>query len=179
MRKIVILLFLGAGLTVVPLWSQSSGIMPRKSATVRVPAQRLSESEGDSDASPVDRESVAAIDTMESGRLRFSPQAVDMLAFDKRMSDTRESFLLRNNSPYHLSRVVLKLVYRAPDGQMIDYRIRTVECDLLPGSTRKCDIESFDRSRNYYHVDSPPKRVSGRPFKVSYQVLRYDVVVEP
>lgn len=38
---------------------------------------------------------------------------------------------------------------------MIDYRTRMVDCDLLPRSTRKCEIESFDRSKNYYHVDSP------------------------
>jgi len=54
-----------------------------------------------------------------------------------------------------------------------------VDCDLLPRSTRKCEIESFDRSKNYYHVDSPPSRVSGRPFKVSFLLLRYDIVIEP
>lgn len=95
------------------------------------------------------------------------------------MSDTKECFLLRNNTPYRLSRVVLKMIYRTPDGQMIDYRTRMVDCDLLPRSTRKCEIESFDRSKNYYHVDSPPSRVSGRPFKVSFQLLRYDIVIEP
>ncbi|HIZ26101.1 hypothetical protein [Barnesiella sp. An55] len=179
MRKILILTLLGVGLAMGPLWSQSSGIMPRKSATVRIPVQCLTGPSGETVATPVEREPVVTTDSVEAVRPAFSPTAVDMLAFDKRMSDTRESFLLRNNSPYHLSRVVLKLVYRAPDGQMIDYRTCTVECDLLPGSTRKCEIDSFDRSRNYYHVDSPPARVSGRPFKVSYQVLRYDVVVEP
>lgn len=176
MRKITLIIGLCA-LAVSPLWGQSSGIMPRKSASVRIPTQRAADSSAAGEARPVARELEAQADTTRS--LPFSATAVDMLAFDKRMNDTRESFLLRNNTPYRLSRVVLKLVYRNPDGQMIDYRIRTVECDLLPGSTRKCEIESFDRSRNYYHVDSPPSRTSGRPFTVSYQVLRYDVVVEP
>lgn len=176
MRRSVILALL-VGLSVMPLWGQSSGIMPRKSASVKIPAQRVADVSAPDEARPVARELEAQTDTTRS--LPFSATAVDMLAFDKRMSDTRESFLLRNNTPYRLSRVVLKLIYRDPDGQMIDYRTQLVECDLLPGSTRKCEIESFDRSRNYYHVDSPPSRVSGRPFTVSYQVLRYDVVVEP
>lgn len=177
MKKNAILLILVAW-AALPLWSQSSGIMPRKSASVRIPTQRVAEPPAEDEARPVARESVEVTDTVPHS-LPFSSTAVDMLAFDKRMSDTRESFLLRNNTPYRLSRVVLKLIYRDPDGQMIDYRTCPVECDLLPGSTRKCEIESFDHSRNYYHVDSPPARTSGRPFTVSYQLLRYDVVVEP
>ena len=176
MRKIMLIVGL-AGLSMLPLWGQSSGIMPRKSASVKIPAQRATDSPIPGEARPVARELEALPDTTRA--LPFSPTAVDMLAFDKRMSDTRESFLLRNNTPYRLSRVVLKLIYRDPDGQMIDYRTQPVECDLLPGATRKCEIESFDRSRNYYHVDSPPSRASGRPCMVSYRVLRYDVVVEP
>ena len=127
----------------------------------------------EADPELVSREPVSTLSDTTSRALLFSPVAVDMLGFDKRMSDTKESFLLRNNTPYRLSRVVLKMIYRTPDGQMIDYRTRMVDCDLLPRSTRKCEIESFDRSKNYYHVDSPPSRVSGRPFKVSFQLLRY------
>lgn len=176
--KTATVVFLLAGWAVLPLWGQSSGIMPRKSALAKIPVQHIARPAAETDTLPAVREIMAQADT--AGRaLAFSPMAVDMLAFDKRMGDTRESFLLRNNTPYRLSRVVLKLIYRDPGGQMIDYRTQTVECDLLPGTTRKCEIASFDRSRNYYHVDSPPVRTSGRPFKVTYQVLRYDVVVEP
>lgn len=163
----------------ISLWGQTSGIMPRKSASVKIPAQKTVATNRAVEPQGVAREGNSLpLDTVCRVAV-FDSLAGDMLGFDKRMSDTKESFLLRNNTQHRISRVVLKLVYRTPEGQMIDYRTRTVECDLLPHSTRRCEVESFDRSKNYYHVDSPPARVSGRPFKVSFQLLRYDIVVEP
>lgn len=172
------ILFIAAFWLAVSMWGQS-GIMPRRSSSIKIPSQETMEKITEADPELVSREPVSTLSDTTSRALLFSPVAVDMLGFDKRMSDTKESFLLRNNTPYRLSRVVLKMIYRTPDGQMIDYRTRMVDCDLLPRSTRKCEIESFDRSKNYYHVDSPPSRVSGRPFKVSFQLLRYDIVIEP
>ena len=162
------ILFIAAFWLAVPLWGQS-GIMPRRSSSIKIPSQETMEKITEADPELVSREPVSTLSDTTSRALLFSPVAVDMLGFDKRMSDTKESFLLRNNTPYRLSRVVLKMIYRT----------RMVDCDLLPRSTRKCEIESFDRSKNYYHVDSPPSRVSGRPFKVSFQLLRYDIVIEP
>ena len=132
----------------------------------------------EADPELVSREPVSTLSDTTSRALLFSPVAVDMLGFDKRMSDTKESFLLRNNTPYRLSRVVLKMIYRTPDGQMIDYRTRMVDCDLLPRSTRKCEIES-STVRKIIIMSILPSRVSGRPFKVSFQLLRYDIVIEP
>ena len=163
------ILFIAAFWLAVPLWGQS-GIMPRRSSSIKIPSQETMEKITEADPELVSREPVSTLSDTISRALLFSPVAVDMLGFDKRMSDTKESFLLRNNTPYRLSRVVLKMIY---------YRTRMVDCDLLPRSTRKCEIESFDRSKNYYHVDSPPSRVSGRPFKVSFLLLRYDIVIEP
>ena len=98
----------------------------------------------EADPELVSREPVSTLSDTTSRALLFSPVAVDMLGFDKRMSDTKECFLLRNNTPYRLSRVVLKMIYRTPDGQMIDYRTRMVDCDLLPRSTvRKIIIMSI------------------------------------
>ncbi len=179
MNRKAILLFLIGWITVVPVCGQSSGIMPRRSSSVKIPAQSSKAETCETELQGVAREVASALPDSVHETFAFDPLAVDMLGFDKRMSDTKESFLLRNNTANRLSRVVLKLTYRTPDGQMIDYRTRTVECDLLPHSTRRCEVESFDRSKNYYHVDSPPSRVSGRPFKVSFQLLRYDIVVEP
>lgn len=181
MKYKVISLFLIGWMVALPLCGQTSGIMPRRNLLMQVSA-RDSKTETptrDSEPQGVEREIVPAAPDSVHEAFVFNSLAVDMLGFDKRMSDTKESFLLRNNTAYRLSRVVVKLIYRTPDGQMIDYRTRAVECDLLPHSTRRCEVESFDRSKNYYHVDSPPARVSGRPFKVTFQLLRYDVVVEP
>ncbi len=179
----VVVMLLGVSLS----WGQTNGVMPKRSASLGLPSQRLLEKRDQTpvEVLPIDtavvyhssEEILEAVKSIEQPT--FDVEAVDMFGFDKRMSDTQESFLLRNNTPYHLSRVVIKLIYRTLDDHMIDYQERVVECDLLPGSTRRCEVPSFDTSRNYYHVDSPPARTSGRPFKVSFQLLRYDVVVEP
>ncbi len=167
-------------------WGQSDGIMPKRG----ISSSSLSRLVEKRSNTPVEvlpdtvfgyespEEIVEQVTTQER-QLVFDETAISMSGFDKRMSDTKESFLLRNNTPYHLSRVVIKFVYSFPDGTMIDSRERVVECDLMPRATRRCEIPSFDTSRNYYHVDSPPTRTAGRPFKVSFQLLRYDVVVEP
>ncbi len=167
-------------------WGQSTGIMPKRGASIDLSTNRLIEKR---DNTPVEEEpdtmvyeipqNIVEPEEQPEERLSFNDAAIDMLGFDKRLGDTKESFLLRNNTPYHLSRVVIKLTYRTPEDQMINYRTQVVECDLLPHSTRRCEIPSFDTAKSYYHVDSPPARSSGRPFKVSFRLLRYDVVVEP
>ena len=119
------ILFIAAFWLAVPLWGQS-GIMPRRSSSIKIPSQETMEKITEADPELVSREPVSTLSDTISRALLFSPVAVDMLGFDKRMSDTKESFLLRNNTPYRLSRVVLKMIYRTPDGQMIDYRTRMV-----------------------------------------------------
>ncbi len=165
-------------------WGQTTGIMPKRA--MKISSQRLVEKRAESPVEMIPDTTVVYGSPDEVAEmvkpvepLVFDEAAVSMIGFDKRMSDTQESFLLRNNTSYHLSRVVVKMIYRSPENEMIDYRERVVECDLLPHSTRRCEIPSFDTSKSYYHVDSPPTRTSGRPFKVSFQLLRYDVVVEP
>ena len=112
------ILFIAAFWLAVPLWGQS-GIMPRRSSSIKIPSQETMEKIIEADPELVSREPVSTLSDTTSRALLFSPVAVDMLGFDKRMSDTKESFLLRNNTPYRLSRVVLKMIYRTPDGQMI------------------------------------------------------------
>ena len=112
------ILFIAAFWLAVPLWGQS-GIMPRRSSSIKIPSQETMEKITEADPELVSREPVSTLSDTTSRALLFSPVAVDMLGFDKRMSDTKESFLLRNNTPYRLSRVVLKMIYRTPDGQMI------------------------------------------------------------
>ena len=110
--------------------------------------------------------------------VRFMATDVEMLSFDKPLSDGKESFLLRNHTPYRISRVVLRLEYRSLSGEMIDYRDVTVDCDILPDKTRRLEIPSFDTSKRYYYVESGAGRKPGTPFRVYYDLLRYDIVVE-
>ena len=86
------ILFIAAFWLAVPLWGQS-GIMPRRSSSIKIPSQETMEKITEADPELVSREPVSTLSDTTSRALLFSPVAVDMLGFDKRMSDTKESFL--------------------------------------------------------------------------------------
>ena len=119
------------------------------------------------------------IDTILTPEVPFTPLAVSMHGYDKALNDAHESFLLRNETQrYRISRVLLKLVYTTESGVELHRREEYVECDLQPGATQVVTIKSFDKNKNYYYYTTPPKRASGTPYRVKYNILRYDIVVE-
>lgn len=119
------------------------------------------------------------VDTLLTPEVPFTPMAVSMHGYSKRVGDAKESFFLRNETHnYRISRVVLKLAYSVEDGREIYRRDEVIECDLRPGATQLITIKSFDKRHVYYYYLTPPQRASGVPYRVQYDVLRYDVVVE-
>ncbi len=120
------------------------------------------------------------VDTLLTPVIPFTPMAVSMMGYSKHRSDEHESFVLRNNTAnYHISRVLIKLVYiTTEEGITFHNREELVECDIEPGMTRMVNIKSFDRGKNYYHHTTPPARATGIPYEVKYDILRYDIVVE-
>ena len=119
------------------------------------------------------------VDTLYTPDIPFTSRAVSMHGYAKRLGDARESFILRNEThTYRISRVVLKLVYSLEDGREIYRRDETIECDIRPGETQSIAIKSFDKDSRYYYFPTPPQRAEGMPYRVQYDVLRYDVVVE-
>lgn len=120
------------------------------------------------------------VDTLYTPDVPFTSMAVSMHGYSKRLGDTKEQFILRNETRnYRISRVVLKLVYSLDGGREIYRRDEVVECDLPPGATQVITLKSFDRNKHYYYYTMPPQRASGIAYRVQYDVLRYDVVVEP
>ena len=101
----------------------------------------------------------------KSGSLRKTDfaHAIDMLGFEKRL----------------VTRVKLKITYRAPNGKMIDYREVMVDGELLPHTTRQFEIESFDKGKRYYFHKSTGgnKKLEGYPFHIQFSLLRYDIAI--
>ena len=119
------------------------------------------------------------VDTTLTPVVPFTPMAVSMHGYAKRLNDSRESFVLRNETRnYRISRVLLKLIYTTDNGSLLHSREELIECDIAPGMTQMVAIKSFDTSKIYYYHTLPPQRASGTPYRIKYDVLRYDVVVE-
>lgn len=119
------------------------------------------------------------VDTALTPEVPFTPMAVSMHGYAKRLGDSKESFILRNETHnYRISRVLLKLLYTTDDGSLLHAREELVDCDIAPGMTQMVAIKSFDTSKIYYYYTMPPKRASGTPYRIRYDVLRYDIVVE-
>lgn len=119
------------------------------------------------------------VDTTLTPHVPFTPMAVSMYGYAKRLSDSKESFILRNETHnYRISRVLLKIVYLTPQGSVLHSREELIDCDIDPGMTQMIAIKSFDTSKIYYYHTMPPQRASGTPYRIKYDILRYDVVVE-
>ncbi len=119
------------------------------------------------------------VDSALTPRIPFTPLAVSMHGYDKRCGEVYETFILRNETHnYHISRVLIRLLYTMSDGTVIADREVYVDCDLKPGAIENVRLKSFENAKNYYYYTHPPKRRSGIPYKVQYGVLRYDVVVQ-
>lgn len=117
----------------------------------------------------------------KSGSVRKTDfaHAIDMLGFEKRLNDRTETFMLQNNTENLVTRVKLKITYRAPNGKMINYREVMVDGELLPHTTRQFEIESFDKGKRYYFHKSTEgnKKLEGYPFYIQFSLLRYDIAI--
>ena len=119
------------------------------------------------------------VDTLLTPDIPFTPMEVSMHGYGKRLSDAHESFILRNETHnYRISRVWLKIVYTTQEGSELHHRDEVVECDLLPGKSQTVTIQSFDKAKSFYYYTTPPRGASGTPYRIKYDILRYDVVVQ-
>ena len=104
---------------------------------------------------------------------------IEMIGFEKRINDKTESFLLRNNTCNLITRIRLKIYYKTPKNEMIDYREVTIDQEIHPHMTKQIEINSFDKNKRYYYIFSSNKNNEGYPFKISWVLLRYDIAIIP
>lgn len=90
--------------------------------------------------------------------------------------------MIKNNTTDMITRVKLRLTYKTPQNEMLDYREIMLDGEILPGMTKKFTFDSFDENRQYYYYTNAPKGKaieSSYPFKVTAALLRYDIAVLP
>lgn len=107
----------------------------------------------------------------------LEPNAVTLRGYNKKASDSRESFFVTNNTSHRISHIRLLMRYSLMNGEMLHERTATVEVDLKPGETRLVAIKTFDVQRLFYYYAGPKPRKSATPFKVAFRLVGYDIPV--
>jgi len=103
--------------------------------------------------------------------------AVSLKGFNKRASDSKESFFITNNTSGRMSAVRLLLRYTTLGGELLHQRVVTVPVSLKPGETRLVEIKTWDVQRLFYFYQSSKPRKAATPFKVAYRLTGYDIPV--
>lgn len=109
---------------------------------------------------------------------KFS-ESIDILGFEKRLKDKNELYIVRNNTQYTITLIKLRVFYKTANDEMLDYRDVTLTGEFLPQTTKQFEVESFDKGKRYYYYQSSEQnpKLEGYPFKITYELLRYDVAV--
>lgn len=109
---------------------------------------------------------------------KFS-ESIDILGFEKRLKDKNELYIVRNNTQYTITLIKLRVFYKTANDEMLDYRDVTLTGEFLSQTTKQFEVESFDKGKRYYYYQSAEQnpKLEGYPFKITYELLRYDVAV--
>ncbi len=103
--------------------------------------------------------------------------AVTLRGYSKRASDSRESFLVQNNTSHRMAHVTLLMRYTTVGGAMLHERTVTVPVSLAPGASQLVSIASWDKQRLFYYHAGPRPRKSATPYRVAFRLLGYDIPV--
>ncbi len=118
-------------------------------------------------------------DTIIFSRTCKFEDSIDILGFEKRLKDKNELYIVRNNTEYTITLIKLRVYYKTTTDDMLDYRDVTLRGEFLPQTTKQFEVESFDKGKRYYYYESPDQnpKLEGYPFKITYELLRYDIAV--
>ena len=118
-------------------------------------------------------------DTVIFSRSCKFEESIDIIGFEKRLKDKDELYIIRNNTTHTITLIKLRVFYKTTAGDMLDYRDVILSGEFLPQTTKQFEVESFDKGKRYYYYESPDQnpKLEGYPFKITYELLRYDVAV--
>ena len=103
--------------------------------------------------------------------------AVTLRGFNKRAGDSKETFLVTNNTDHRISAIRITLRYSTLEGAMIHQRIVNVPIVLAPGETQLAEVKTFDTQHLFYYYAGPKPRKSATPFQVAFRLNGYDIPV--
>lgn len=124
----------------------------------------------DSPKTAINSDSMALSDSIDQS-------VVTLRGFSKKASDSKETFMVTNNSAHRISAIHITLRYTTLDGSMIHERNAVIPIILNPGDTQIATIKSFDTQRLFYYYAGPKPRKNATPFKVAYRLTGYDIPI--
>lgn len=119
---------------------------------------------------PTGNDSIASPDDIDQ-------HSITLRGFNKKAGDSKESFIVTNNTGHRISAIRITLRYTTLDGSMIHERGVVVPITLNPGDTQVATIKSFDTQRLFYYYAGPKPRKAATPFKVAYRLTGYDIPI--
>lgn len=107
----------------------------------------------------------------------YYEKAVTMRGYAKRFNESKETFMLINNTNLYLSQVELLLKYFDVEGVLLHERTELIFCDLPPYSSRQLSIKTFDEGRKFHYIGSKSGKGSVA-YEISMRLLSYSVKIE-
>lgn len=103
---------------------------------------------------------------------------IEIAGYEKKMQDRDETFYVTNDTPFRLSKLVVRFSYKSLSGDMLHEEVYEIPCDIPSGETRRLAVRSWDKQHSHYYYKSRKPKSSAIPYQVGYAILRYDVAVE-
>lgn len=92
--------------------------------------------------------------------------------YEKTLRSSTESFFVTNRSDSVVSHLSVVITYLDMKGRTLDSRTVETGIDLLPQTTRRVDIRSWDRQKVFYYYLSPvPRSTTATPYRVDIRLI--------
>lgn len=93
--------------------------------------------------------------------------------YDKKANATTETFFIHNNSDQTLTSLELEISYLSESGNLLHKRIVEIDETIPAGESRKIDIPSWDKQKNFHYVKSDAGKKGSAPFTVRFKVISF------
>ncbi len=98
---------------------------------------------------------------------------VTMVSYEQSWLDSEGTLALKNNSGVDINNIAFRIQYLDMSGKQLDYADFVRDVNIAPGMTKKINIPSYERSRNYHYYKT--KDGYGHPaFKIAFEVKDYN-----
>lgn len=99
---------------------------------------------------------------------------IKLSGFKKAVASRVETVMITNLSDTDtIKSVRVDIDYRTPEGAQLNRREVIFDVTVPPGETRAASVTSWDRQQLFYHIDTPPSRITQRmtAFTVTFSPL--------